>query len=1195
MADPLSIAASVAGLTSLGIQVTQSLVDFYRAHKNRKSELAGITARLEDLVDTFHHLEKSLSARVFQPDERNLVTRIEASINNCDELIRELEEECNKLNDTTKSLTVISRRAAYPFKRSTLEKLDEDISEIRENLRFALEVLNLNHSQRVEDGIADIKALLELVGTRQISSDLVHWLNAPDATVNHNTACAKKHPGTGLWLTQSSGFLHWLTEPNSIIWLNGFAGSGKSVLCSTAIQAVLRHRGSERGIGIAFFYFTFNDESKQDDSSMIRALLLQLSNQLEDGHADLKQLQKSHQTGTPPVPAMLPYLQRMIQRFRQVYILLDALDESPRTGPRVRVLDAIETLQKYGLHQLHLFITSRAETDIRDSLDLPMNEQVTMQNAGIDEDITKFVSGQLVGDRRLRKLSAYHNKIQEALTSGAKGVFRWVECQLRSLQSCPRSEHILDRVLNSLPESLDETYERMLCNIDSYLVEDARRILTLLCFAFRPLEVQELIDGVAVETVGCRGLNRKRRLQDADDIRDICQGLVDVELDHTEPSDHLDQLPESGLVLTARIAHFSVQEYLESERIHVQKAKTFGLDCVIAHAEIAQICLLYLLDNGLSISTLNEGVPKELPLAPYAATHWYRHYKEIANAEPGLSSLITDLFVRQQSFGFWACLHDVGQFLGWNDFRPQLDHIASPIYYASLLGLDLLVQTLLDKGADINAQGGSYGNALQAASRGGHEPIVQLLLKEGAHVNAQGGRHDNALSAACQKGSTTIVQLLLKEGADVNAQFPDYGTGTALMESCAQGDVSLVQLLLKEGADVNAQGGTYGSALKAACGYGHKTVAQLLLEEGADVNTQGGTFSDALQAACCSGDVEIVRMLLERGADVNAVGQGRYGSALALASCRGDIEIVRVLLEAGANINYTGQGRCESALIAASEEGDVETVRMLLERGADINAVDQGQYGSALASASCRGHIEILRVLLEAGANINYTGQGQYDSALALASCRGHTENVRVLLEAGAKVNYAGGGQSPALIQGCEQGHVEVTRLLLEAGANVNGEGLSDSALAEASLHGHVEVVQILLEAGAHVNDTGGADGLSALTAASLEGQVEVVRLLLEAGANVNDADALATASEGGYIDIVRMLLDKGAEINATDGFLRTSLQAAREGDNDEMVQLLLEHGAIDIPGVTSEVKNPEASDSEEDNVESEEPRVEEI
>lgn len=55
------------------------------------------------------------------------------------------------------------------------------------------------------------------------------------------------------------------------------------------------------------------------------------------------------------------------------------------------------------------------------------------------------------------------------------------------------------------------------------------------------------------------------------------------------------------------------------------------------------------------------------------------------------------------------------------------------------------MQFLLDNGADINALGGFYGNALQASSTKEHKEIVELLLENRADVNAQGGIYSNAL------------------------------------------------------------------------------------------------------------------------------------------------------------------------------------------------------------------------------------------------------------------------------------------------------------------------------------------------------------------------------------------------------------------------------------------------------------------
>ncbi|KAF8488626.1 hypothetical protein JB92DRAFT_2820326 [Gautieria morchelliformis] len=46
----------------------------------------------------------------------------------------------------------------------------------------------------------------------------------------------------------------------------------------------------------------------------------------------------------------------------------------------------------------------------------------------------------------------------------------------------------------------------------------------------------------------------------------------------------------------------------------------------------------------------------------------------------------------------------------------------------------MIVQLLLEKGADVNTQGGVYGGALQAAVANGHDEIASLLLETASVV-----------------------------------------------------------------------------------------------------------------------------------------------------------------------------------------------------------------------------------------------------------------------------------------------------------------------------------------------------------------------------------------------------------------------------------------------------------------------------
>src|SRR5208283_3001198 len=73
---------------------------------------------------------------------------------------------------------------------------------------------------------------------------------------------------------------------------------------------------------------------------------------------------------------------------------------------------------------------------------------------------------------------------------------------------------------------------------------------------------------------------------------------------------------------------------------------------------------------------------------------------------------------------------------------------------------NLILQALLDEGADVNAKDSSGGTVLMLASRNGYKEVVQVLLAKGANVNAKDIGGETASSHASMKGHKGIVKLL---------------------------------------------------------------------------------------------------------------------------------------------------------------------------------------------------------------------------------------------------------------------------------------------------------------------------------------------------------------------------------------------------------------------------------------------------
>ncbi|KAF1927164.1 ankyrin, partial [Didymella exigua CBS 183.55] len=336
--------------------------------------------------------------------------------------------------------------------------------------------------------------------------------------------------------------------------------------------------------------------------------------------------------------------------------------------------------------------------------------------------------------------------------------------------------------------------------------EYAMRILQWLTFSARPLSVEEMAEVVAIDVACDPAFDRDEVLEDPLEVLNICSSLVTITTNKPDGSGR----PGQRIIA---LAHYSVQEYLVSDRIKQGQAKQFSMQEVECHNALTKGSLMYLLQFQ---QPLSNKVLKAFALARYAAQFWSSHLRNTRDNTEELSRIAVDLLsIGHPAYHNWIQLRDPAQ-----------------------RRVSTVARILLEEDADVNAQGGHYGNALQAASVGDHEQVVEVLLGKGANVNAQG--NENHIF-----------------------EFRESGSCSALYAASAEGHKQVVRMLLDKGADANAQGGRHGNALQAASTGGHKQVVEMLLDKGANVNAQGVQYSNALQAASYDGQEQVIKTLLD--------------------------------------------------------------------------------------------------------------------------------------------------------------------------------------------------------------------------------------------------------------------------------------------------------------------------------------------
>ena len=183
---------------------------------------------------------------------------------------------------------------------------------------------------------------------------------------------------------------------------------------------------------LAMYYYDFREDKKRDLCGLLTSVLFQLCEQSDCYHPILSTFYSTHLNGarTPSDDELVRCLIDLLKLpgSRQVYLIVDALDECPSTSslssPREELLSLLEDLVEEKLPNLRICVTSRPEVDIKTILEPLAFRSVPLQDAtGQQKDIRDYIESIVGTNKKMQKWSPHHRQlVSDFLTERADGM-----------------------------------------------------------------------------------------------------------------------------------------------------------------------------------------------------------------------------------------------------------------------------------------------------------------------------------------------------------------------------------------------------------------------------------------------------------------------------------------------------------------------------------------------------------------------------------------------------------------------------------------------------------------------------------------------------------------------------------------------------------------------------------------------------
>lgn len=658
-------------------------------------------------------------------------------------------------------------------------------------------------------------------------SDCLKSLYFPEQDSRVDQIVLARH-NTCTWIAQDSEYRTWLSRNQSLLWFQGHPGVGKSTLMKHILEET-RTTMEANTLLLFFFFHGRGARLQKTPLGFYRCLLHQL---LQQSYEDLAQVSRKQKQKTSTGQSwnwelqwLQEYLERALARIcriRPVLVLVDALDECTEDplgiGHFIDGAIAAAAAAEPDCN-LRICVSCRYYPNLFTSgLSIPM-EQKNM------EDIIRVI------EHRLSVLPESKRKpLQDEIVGKSRGIFQWVVivcARVIELHRSGKSASSIQQEIKVVPEGLHELYEHLLQKIHPSDKEQTRRMFLWVCFAERPLTVEEMQHALMLspdmEEVSIQQYRARQDFRDIEDmvnaIRDLSKGLVEVQGSSNAVEPPVGEISRLGIQFIHQTAFDYFVEFGFQTLSSLPEDTTLEVLKGRANHYLSRSCLKYLFMREIRrnirgiLTTTWPLKDAHFAFLDYAVKNMGSHLQDTERYNVDQADLLkyfhwprdqvrAELLTRLQTkclarrptvpaptlahfcaeHGLTSPLRALLQKAGQISMTPQTSSVRNPTSLSKLINFDKRDRSLR--------------TPFHWAVLCGKEEVMQTLLScAEADPNRQDERFAAPIHLAIQKKNLLIVALLLNDGR-VNPDLRDHAGRTALHCACRISSPEKVSLLI---------------------------------------------------------------------------------------------------------------------------------------------------------------------------------------------------------------------------------------------------------------------------------------------------------------------------------------------------------------------------------------------------------------